>query len=229
MLRHPKTLSPRVSSQQQPETRPLETIFMMSLRCLQLVLFVFLALACGANPETVARAIISGDRPAVRKMLAEGANPDGRFGGDPLILIAGHKGRPEIILDLIVADAAVEANNSGRTALVAATQQNHPLCVSALIQAGANVDAIGYGNTPLMFAAELGLAEIATQLLEAKADPDRQNGKGWTATMLAAYHGKQRLLDLLIAGGADLNLRARNGVSALGYAYMKRRTDCAEN
>jgi ankyrin repeat protein len=47
--------------------------------------------------------------------------------------------------------------------------------------------------------------------------------------MLAAYHGKQRLLDLLIAGGADLNLRARNGVSALGYAYMKRRTDCAEN
>jgi hypothetical protein len=27
--------------------------------------------------------------------------------------------------------------------------------------------------------------------------------------MLAAYHGKQRLLDLLIVGGGDLNLRAK--------------------
>jgi ankyrin repeat protein len=228
ILRHPENLTPRVSSQQQPESRPLETIFMMYLRCSQFALFVFLASACGANPETFARAIISGDQPAVQKMLAEGANPDGRFGGDPLILIAAHKGRSGIVQDLIAADAAVDANNNGRTALVAATQQNHPRCVSALIEAGANVDAMSYGNTPLMFAAELGLEEIATQLLEAKANPDRQNGKGWTATMLAAYHGKQRLLGLLIAGEADLNLRSRNGVSALGHAYMKRRTDCAE-
>ena len=80
---------------------------MMYLRCSQLALFVFLASACGANPETFARAIISGDRPAVQKMLAEGANPDGRFGGDPLILIAAHKGRSGIVQDLIAADAAV--------------------------------------------------------------------------------------------------------------------------
>ena len=46
--------------------------------------------------------------------------------------------------------------------------------------------------------------------------------------MFAAYHGKDQILDALIAGGADLNIRARNDVSALGYAYMKRRSACAE-
>ena len=46
--------------------------------------------------------------------------------------------------------------------------------------------------------------------------------------MFAAYNGKDRILDSLIAGGTDLNIRARNGVSALGYAYMNRRVTCAE-
>jgi len=79
-----------------------------------------------------------------------------------------------------------------------------------------------------MFAAEHGHVECAQMLIAAGADLNRQNSKGWSAAMFAAYEGKEHVLDALIAGKADLNLRARNEVSALGYPYMKRRTTCAE-
>jgi ankyrin repeat protein len=193
-----------------------------------LVLFLLLPIACGVDSEKFARAVIQGDRDAVKSMLADGADPSIRFGGDPLVLISAHKGHAEIIKDLVSAGADVDAANNGRTALVAATQQDHPECVNALIEAGTDLDAIGYGNTALMLGSEFGHLECVDLLLAAKAAPDRQNKEGWTATMFAAYNGKDRILDALISGGADLNLRARNGVSALGYAYMKRRATCAE-
>jgi len=192
-------------------------------------LFVlYLPLGCGVSSEKFARAVIKGDSAPVVSMLDKGANPSIHFGGDLLVLIAAHKGHAEILKALIAAGADVNADNNGRTALVAATQHNHPECVRVLIASGANLDAIGYGNTALMLAAELGHQECLDLLIAGNANPDRQNSKGWTATMFAVYHGKGGALTSLIDKGADLNLRAKNGLSALGYAYMKRRAGCAE-
>ena len=128
----------------------------------------------GVSTEQFARAVIDGDRDAVKKMIDQGANPSVRFGGDPLVLIAAHKGHEGIIRDLVAGGADVNADNGGKTALVAATQQNKPGCVQALIEAGADVDAIGYGNTALMLASELGHQECLDMLIQAEADTDRQ-------------------------------------------------------
>ena len=87
--------------------------------------------------------------------------------------------RAQRIIEVLVSfGEQVDAENNGRTVLVAATQQNHPDCVKTLIEAGANIGTISYGNTDLMFAEELEHWECADTLIAAVADLAHQNSKG---------------------------------------------------
>ena len=56
-----------------------------------------LPVGCGVSTEDFARAAIRGEGDNVRKMIADGADPSVRFGGDPPLLIAAHKGHAAVI------------------------------------------------------------------------------------------------------------------------------------
>jgi ankyrin repeat protein len=112
--------------------------------------------------------------------------------------------------------------------------------VNRAIEIGIEIDELGAkGHTALMAAAYYGHQSIVKVLLAAGADPnllsdDDGLGSGMTALMLAAgsffASNRQQILQLLIAGGADVNQRGVGGKTALfaaaltGSGYL----DCVE-
>jgi ankyrin repeat protein len=103
--------------------------------------------------------------------------------------------------------------------------------VNRAIDIGIEVDELGaQGHTALMAAAYHGHRSIVNILLSAGADPnllsdDEGLGKaGMTALMMAAgsffASNRQHVVQLLIAGGADINQRGVGGKTAIFYAAL---------
>ncbi|WTW93754.1 ankyrin repeat domain-containing protein [Streptomycetaceae bacterium NBC_01309] len=83
-----------------------------------------------------------------------------------------------------------------------------------LLRAGADADRPdAEGTTPLYAASVRGDAEIAGMLVEAGADPNRESGHGEEGLPLcaAACWGHDEAVRVLLAGGADVNLREDGG------------------
>jgi ankyrin repeat protein len=62
---------------------------------------------------------------------------------------------------------------------------------------------------------------IASQLLDAGANPNVRDSDGWTALMWSSWSGLTKISDLLIARGTDLNAVDKNGQNALMLAAMR--------
>lgn len=99
-------------------------------------------------------------------------------------------------------------------ALVWACKSNRWQILEQLVRAGARLNADPYRGTPLLWAAACNRPETVQWLLDHGANVNEQatfggstHGKGITALHLAAQHGHLAILKLLIAGGADRNLR----------------------
>ncbi len=113
--------------------------------------------------------------------------------------------------------------------------------VSRAIELGLEIDELGAkGHTALMAAAYHGHRSIVNALLAAGADPnllsddDGLGTAGMTALMLAAgsffASNRHQILQLLIAGGADVNQRGAGGKTAIFYAALAGSgyADCVE-
>jgi uncharacterized protein len=107
---------------------------------------------------------------------------------------------------LLAGGAAVEAvDDVGWTPLHFAAQSQAPSVVEVLLAAGAAVDtADRHGNTPLWRAVFCSQGEGATirLLLEAGADPDRDNGHGMSPRVLAGRIANYDVAAHLPAGDA---------------------------
>jgi ankyrin repeat protein len=80
-----------------------------------------------------------------------------------------------------------------------------------------------YGGTALIPAAERGHVETVRTLIAAGVDVDHVNNLGWTALLEAIILGNggerhQRIVELLIKAGADVNLADGKGVTPLQHA-----------
>ena len=84
-----------------------------------------------------------------------------------------------------------------------------------------------FGGTALIPAAERGHVEVVRQLLtRTKVDVNHVNNLGWTALLEAIVLSDggprhQRIVELLIAYGADVNIADRGGVSPLAHARSR--------
>ncbi|XP_004711133.2 ankyrin repeat and SAM domain-containing protein 6 [Echinops telfairi] len=79
----------------------------------------------------------------------------------------------------------------------------------------------GDGATPLMLAAVMGQLPLVQLLVERHADVDKQDSvHGWTALMQATYHGNKEIVKYLLAQGADVALRAKNGYTAFDLVML---------
>ncbi|HJQ22347.1 MAG TPA: ankyrin repeat domain-containing protein [Blastocatellia bacterium] len=99
--------------------------------------------------------------------------------------------------------------------------------VMALLDAGANVNMpLKDGKTLLMLAAIDGKPEIIRRLLERGADVNAQEETHqWTALTYTIWTGNEKGAEVLLEGGADINLKDKSGRGAFENAIATKNSN----
>ncbi|MFF2889651.1 ankyrin repeat domain-containing protein [Paenibacillus sp. NPDC057967] len=172
-------------------------------------------------------AVTEGDQEAVLRFLDEGADPNAVDAkGRTSAMIAVHSNQLDVFTLLAEhgADINTRDQRSDNPLLYAGAEGLLPF-VRAAITAGADTTLTNrFGGTALIPAADRGHVEIVEELLTTSdVNIDHVNNLGWTALLEAIILGDggerhQRIVNLLIEHGADVNLGDSAGVTPLQHA-----------
>jgi ankyrin repeat protein len=133
-----------------------------------------------------------------------------------LAAAGGHVSTVRILLDAGADPATADAD--GATSLHMAASHGHPRVVELLIERKAGLDAATKsGDTPLAVARDAGSAGA---LLAAGAAVTTKREDGLTALHLAAQAGCPCVVEALVAGQVDPNVRDRAGRTPLHHALL---------
>jgi len=172
--------------------------------------FTFVLLSCAHSPNRVYTSKY-GKEPDEQHDLIEIRNDLYKFAGD---------GNPEKVRSLISSDHNhVIRSKDLNEALFYAVSSGSTDTVKVLISAGADInvkreDTAGY--TPLMELAINGEPEqMASELIELGADVNLVNVYGRSALFYAVHYGHFKMVKILVAKGAQINLQTLNGSTPL--------------
>lgn len=121
----------------------------------------------------------------------------------------------------------------GDTLLSFAIKKRFPLIVSILLEKGAHPDLISStedfpGQTPLMLAAHIGDIRIINSLLDARASINLQDRQGDTALHKAIKNAYDGAVRVLVAAGADLQLKNERQETPLDTARRLNRREAID-
>ncbi len=173
------------------------------------------------------RAAYDGDVGRINKLAELGDELDKRdsHARSPLH-VAAFASQDKAIKQLVAHGADINAlEHQAYDVLTIAAVANDIELVELAIELGANPGTITspYSGTALIAAAHLGHHEVVKQLVDAGAPLDHVNNLGWTALIEAVILGDGgpdhvKTVALLIAGGADKNIKDGAEVSPLEHA-----------
>ncbi|TYZ66921.1 hypothetical protein PybrP1_000892 [[Pythium] brassicae (nom. inval.)] len=188
---------------------------------------------CDDNGVTLLQvACATGQRAVVEALLARGAAVDQAALSCSVtpLMIAAQDGCAAIVAALLAHGASVNLREAeqGVTALLMAAQNGHVETVQLLLAGGADAsmrrsDGVG----PLSVAASNGHVEIVA-MLSAWAGSKAQARGGDTlesALLYAAQAGHVGVVNALIAGGADVSFRGRDGLTSLAAGAQSGRVE----
>jgi len=113
--------------------------------------------------------------------------------------------------------------NSAWYTIVTAAAADNMTDVRTFIAKRVNVNqADPQGRTALSFAAELGDAQMAKELLDARAAPDQRDKLGNVPLHWAANNGRVEVIKALLAGHATVDAPDRQGITPLMSAISHR-------
>ncbi len=128
------------------------------------------------------------------------------------LFLAAKVGNVDAIRKLVSNGADINAkrqslNVEGATSLHLAAQYGQIKAIQELVKLGARINAKdNHGSTPLMYAVSKCSREVVVRtLLDLGADINFQDRYGKTALDLAAFNGDTRLVQMLLACGANPN------------------------
>ena len=190
----------------------------------------------GSTPratDELIRAVESGNRPLLSRLIAEGADVNHvNKRGYSALMMAAEKGNAEIVTVLIGRGArvdqltVVDSDCHCHTALFEATREKQTEVVRILLKnrADANQSAPGKSYTALHMAASNGALEIVSVLIEFGANVNLLSSfpGEYSALYAAARHANAQIVSKLIRAGADVNLLVKDsGETALMGAAMR--------
>ncbi len=182
-----------------------------------LVCEVTTVLALWLSVSPLVTAVRERDHPAVRALIAKGADVNEPLGdGATALHWAVHVDDDALVAALLGAGARADAaNDLGVTPLLLAAENGNASIAAALLKAGADPNAASAaGVTPLMAAARTGAVDIAAALIAKGAAVNAvEHGRGQSALMWAASRRQPAVVRLLLAHGADV--RATTAVRPL--------------
>jgi ankyrin repeat protein len=165
------------------------------------------------------RALDIDDAGTVAQLLARGFDPNAaNEKGDLALVVALRDGSPRVAEVLLAhPDLKVDAvNGADETALMMAALRGNLAAAQRLLERGAAVNRPGW--TPLHYAASGTEPRMVALLLDRGARIDAPAPNGNTPLMMAARYGSQEVAELLLARGAAVAPRNRNGLGAADFA-----------
>ena len=194
------------------------------------VVTVTLAVAAPTSPPLI-DAVKQADLEYIRALIAAGADVNtAGTDGTTALHWAVHRDDVGIGAALIAAGADVNRNNRfGAMPLALASENGSVAFIDMLLEAGANPNAATpEGETVLMTVARTGRAAAVQLLIDHGAKPNL--AEGWreqTALMWAAAENNLAAVDVLLAGGANVQARSAGGFSPLMFAVRAGHKDMA--
>jgi ankyrin repeat protein len=191
----------------------------------------------GQDGSELISAIMYQNLEKTKELINKGVNinyQDKTYGSTPLILACQY-GFVDIAKFLIEkgADVNLQANN-GYTPLIAAAGVSEEL-TDLLLSKGADINLKLEDGTGALTTSIVGIlmdrvtTNVAKNLLDKGADINEssKSGKteGYTVLMMAARNNKPDLVKFLVKNGADINLMAKDGNTALSLAKKEKDED----
>ncbi|KND55531.1 Ankyrin repeat [Candidatus Paraburkholderia kirkii] len=182
-----------------------------------------------ASVDSLIKAVKFDDVSAVRKQLAQGADPNTVDNtGTPIIVIAARE-KSDKVGQLLADNPKTDLeklDSAGENAMMLAALNGDAAFVNLLIAKDAEVNKKGW--SPLHYAATNGHEDIVRILLDHSAYIDAGSPNGTTPLMMAARGGHLSTCKLLLDEGADLRIKNQIGLTAVDFARKYNEKDVAE-
>jgi ankyrin repeat protein len=133
------------------------------------------------------------------------------------------------VRSLVSSGASVNyQDGDGATSAICCCAEGHSEILQFLLEQGANARlAANYRWAPLHYAAVCNKCACVTVLLRHGVVVDAINTRGETALWLASLLGFLPIVELLVEGGADIELAANDGKTAIDIARERNHTGVA--
>jgi ankyrin repeat protein len=144
------------------------------------------------------------------------------------LMWAADKGDLAMLASILESGSGVNARDTnGATALSHAAMAGHTAVAEQLIKDGAVIDlADNWGATPLMYAVKGGNLAVAELLIKHGANVNRPLAKSlMNPLMMAAFHGDNAMIKLLLDNKADIEQTNSASETALMMAINKQRIE----
>jgi len=112
-----------------------------------------------------------------------------------------------------------------------AVKNNNLGDIKKLISQGASINSKDeYGRTALYWAAQQGYLSLAKLLIANNANINfiSTNDDSWTPLIVSSYGGHTKVVDLLVSHGADIEVKDKDGYTALSWAFKQEQYNAAE-
>ena len=186
----------------------------------------------GVTPLYVAISLANPD--LTNLLLNAGADPNAvHLSGENLLMLAAHVGEPGILRALLDhgADVNFVQAETGTTPLMLAVREGDPQITQILLDAGAEVNAATFpGEKPERLPPGFGGGSHGEGIVRGGVPPRGQQTPaigGMTALFYAARDGNQKLVQMLLDAGADIDAAEANNITPLQAALGSGNFDVA--